>query len=175
MSSYCSIMNLIWLAALCLAVLLPYIRFTSWTSLTGPNVIPRNNPIEPREIQARLDTIFSEYEPSVRHFGQVYLCHGEDWGPPCFVYYPKLNYTCSALGPELSGHVGSIYVEPGIICRLCILSAKNTCLSMQIFAWPEIKGGWPDVCRRKIPGGDGFLGNATTHFACALCTACGRA
>ncbi|KAH7146097.1 hypothetical protein EDB81DRAFT_651400, partial [Dactylonectria macrodidyma] len=105
----------------------------------------------------------------------VYLYYGEDWGPPCFVYYPKLNYTYSALGPELSGHISSIYVEPRIICRLCILSAKNTCLPMQIFAWLEIKGGWPDIYRRKILGGDGFLGVATTHFSYALCTSCDQA
>ncbi|KAI5465139.1 hypothetical protein BGZ63DRAFT_350070 [Mariannaea sp. PMI_226] len=162
-----------WLAALCLAILLPYVQFASWTSLR-PNAIPRRDPIDPIDIQPRLYAPPS-HGPGARHFGQVYLCRGEDWGPPCFVYYPKLNYTCSALGPELSEHIGSIFVEPGIICRLCILSPKNTCLPMKIFAWPEIEGGWPDLYRRRIPGSEGFLGNATTHFACALCTSCGQA
>lgn len=49
---------------------------------------------------------------------QVYFCREENWGPPCFVYYPELEYTCSELGPELAGHVGSVFVEPGTICRM---------------------------------------------------------
>jgi hypothetical protein len=45
---------------------------------------------------------------------------------------------------------------------------------MKIFAWPETQGGWADLFQRKVPGGEGYLGNTTTHFACARCTTCTR-
>ncbi|KAH7115491.1 hypothetical protein B0J13DRAFT_572236, partial [Dactylonectria estremocensis] len=67
--------------------------------------------IAPEELKARLGTTPAEYNPDKRHDGM-------NWGSPCFVYYPKLKYTCSQLGPNLAGHIGSVFVEPGVICRL---------------------------------------------------------
>jgi hypothetical protein len=45
---------------------------------------------------------------------------------------------------------------------------------MKIFAWPETQSGWADLFQRKVPDGEGYLGNTTTHFACAMCTTCIR-
>ncbi|KAH7151958.1 hypothetical protein B0J13DRAFT_547266 [Dactylonectria estremocensis] len=80
--------------------------------------ITQHELIAPEELKARLGTTPAEYNPDKRHDGMVYFCREENWGPPCFVYYPKLNYTCSQLGPNLAGHIGSVFVEPGVICRL---------------------------------------------------------
>lgn len=49
---------------------------------------------------------------------QVYFCRGENWGPPCFEYQPELEYTCTELNGKLQKHVGSVFAEPEIICRL---------------------------------------------------------
>lgn len=107
-----------------------------WASLQG-RAVPHIEPIDPGELKARLGTTPAEYNLSERQPGmvctlssynsefvpnieglQVYFCREENWGPPCFFYHPELKYTCTGLSPELSGHVGSIFVEPGVICRL---------------------------------------------------------
>ncbi|KAI5455688.1 hypothetical protein BGZ63DRAFT_397704 [Mariannaea sp. PMI_226] len=161
-----------WIAVLFLALLLQHAPFISWKLSSDSPAIPQS--IDPWEVQARLNTTPSEYKSSTRDYGMVYFCHGENWGPPCFKYRPELNYTCSALGSELSGHVGSVFLEPGIICRLSTLTSNDRCAPMKIFAWPETESGWPDLFQRRVPGGDGFLGYVTTHFTCARCTSCIR-
>ncbi|CAM1511244.1 Fc.00g087570.m01.CDS01 [Cosmosporella sp. VM-42] len=131
--------------------------------------------IEPEEIIARLGTLPSEYKPDERHPGMVYFCRDENWGPPCYVYDPEQHYHCQKLNPELSNHVGSVFVEQGTICRFAKLKPNiNECGSTTIFAWPETKQGWPDLFQRESPGTDPvkFLGYDSTHFMCAKCTAC---
>ncbi|KAH7134387.1 hypothetical protein EDB81DRAFT_844945 [Dactylonectria macrodidyma] len=129
--------------------------------------ITQHEPIAPKELKARLGTTPAEYNPDKRHDGMVYFCREVNWGPPCFVYYPKLNYTCSQLGPNLAGYIGSVFVEPGVICRL------SKCAPFKLFAWPETQNGWSNLFHQNVPGG-GIIGYATTHFTCAQCTACIR-
>jgi hypothetical protein len=64
-------MNFAWAAALLLALLLPYIPFVSWSSPPYSHTVPRNERIDSWELQARLGTTPSEYEPSKRDFGMV--------------------------------------------------------------------------------------------------------
>ncbi|KAK7413533.1 hypothetical protein QQX98_007611 [Neonectria punicea] len=54
--------------------------------------IPRNELIDPEELKARLGKPPVEYNPDERYAGM--------------------------LGPGLSGHIGSVFVEPGAICRM---------------------------------------------------------
>ncbi|KAH6986694.1 hypothetical protein EDB80DRAFT_655692 [Ilyonectria destructans] len=148
----------------------------SQSLLFQSSIIPQNTTIDPEELKARLNTTPTEYKFNERHAGMVYFCRDENWGPPCFVYYPELNYTCSELGPQLSGHVGSVFVEPGAICRLCYgdVAYPNGCAPFKFFAWPETQGGWANLFHMEVPGGDSGLGYTTTHFTCAKCTACIR-
>ncbi|KAK7432664.1 hypothetical protein QQZ08_000874 [Neonectria magnoliae] len=147
-----------------------------WSSplLSTRAAVPRNEPIDPEELKARLGTTPDEYKPDERHAGMVYFCRDENWGPPCFTYYPDLEYTCSDLGPDLAGHVGSVFVEPGAICRMSGLSSDDRCAPTKIFAWPETQSGWSDLLHEQTPGGEGILGYDTTHFTCAKCTNCIR-
>ncbi|KAH8659431.1 hypothetical protein BGZ61DRAFT_370424 [Ilyonectria robusta] len=144
-----------------------------WASLQG-RAVPHIEPIDPGELKARLGTTPAEYNSSERHPGMVYFCREENWGPPCFFYYPELKYTCTGLSPELSGHVGSIFVEPGVICRLSGQISSNRCIPNKFFAWPEIQGGWSNLFHQEVPGGKGILGYTTKYFTCAKCTACTR-
>ncbi|KAH6985310.1 hypothetical protein EDB80DRAFT_869343 [Ilyonectria destructans] len=134
--------------------------------------LPRNDVIDPEELKSRLGTTPTHPNPDERYTGMVYFCRDEDWGPPCFAYYPDLDYTCSKLGPELAGHVGSVFLEPGVICRMSILSSDNRCATIKFFAWPETQNGWPDLFHQKTPEGGGMLGYVMTHFMCARCTTC---
>ncbi|KAH7113562.1 hypothetical protein EDB81DRAFT_669984 [Dactylonectria macrodidyma] len=144
-----------------------------WSASFDAHAVPQNELIDPEVLKARLGTtIPTHYNPGERYAGTVYFCRDENWGPPCFAYYPELEYTCSALGPELAGHVGSVFVEPGIICRMSILSSDTRCATIKFFAWPETQGGWPDLFHRIVPGEGGMLGYAVTHFMCAKCTTC---
>ncbi|KAF7539746.1 hypothetical protein G7Z17_g12352 [Cylindrodendrum hubeiense] len=89
-----------------------------WSSPITARDVPRHELIDPEELKARLGKTPAEYNPDQRHAGMVYFCYDENWGPPCYAYYPELNYACSELNPEISGHVGSVFVEPGAICRM---------------------------------------------------------
>ncbi|KAI8723702.1 hypothetical protein NCS52_00226800 [Fusarium sp. LHS14.1] len=145
-----------------------------WSAPLSARSAAKYEPIDPEVIKSRLGTTPEENDPEHRHPGMVYFCREENWGPPCFVYYPELEYTCSELGSELAGHVGSVFVEPGAICRMATLSAQDRCNPIEFFAWPETQNGWPDLFQRESPDGEGKLGYETTHFTCAECTNCVR-
>ncbi|KAH7175730.1 hypothetical protein EDB81DRAFT_836055 [Dactylonectria macrodidyma] len=97
--------------------------------------------IAPEELKARLGTTPAEYNPDKRHDGM--------------------------LSHNLVGHIGSVFVEPGVICRL------SKCAPFKFFAWPEAQNGWSNIFHQDVPGG-GVIGYATTHFTCAQYTACIR-
>ncbi|KAH7160304.1 hypothetical protein B0J13DRAFT_540934 [Dactylonectria estremocensis] len=142
-------------------------------SRSRPLNIPRNELIDPEEIKARLGKTPAEYKPYERHAGMVYFCYDENWGPPCYVYYPELEYTCSQLASKLSGHIGSVFVEPGAICRFAGSAENDRCNPIAFFAWPETQSGWSDLFHRDVPAGDGTkLGDVTKYFTCATCTNC---
>ncbi|KAH7109157.1 hypothetical protein B0J13DRAFT_579282 [Dactylonectria estremocensis] len=79
--------------------------------------ITQHELIASKGLRARLRTTLAEYNLDNETTARDEERH-DGMGPPCFVYYPKLNYTCSQLGPILAGHIGSVFVEPGVICRL---------------------------------------------------------
>ncbi|KAH6973349.1 hypothetical protein EDB80DRAFT_595897 [Ilyonectria destructans] len=144
-----------------------------WSASIESHTVPWNEPIDPEELKARLVTTTpAHYNSNEKYAGVAYFCRDEDWGPPCFAYYPEFDFTCFELGPELAGHVGSVFVEPGVICRMSILSSNNRCAAIESFAWPEIRGGWPDLFHQGVPESGATLGYATTHFMCAECTTC---
>ncbi|KAF9775136.1 hypothetical protein IL306_006799, partial [Fusarium sp. DS 682] len=89
-----------------------------WSSPLKERAAPKYEAIEPEVIKARLGTAPDEKVEGNREPGMVYFCREENWGAPCFAYHPELEYTCNELSPELKGHVGSVFIDPGIICRL---------------------------------------------------------
>ncbi|KAH7238853.1 hypothetical protein BKA59DRAFT_483261 [Fusarium tricinctum] len=143
-----------------------------WSSPLTDRSAPVFESIEPGVIKARLGTTPKENGAGDRQPGAVYFCREENWGPPCFAYHPKLEYYCNELGPQLSGHVGSVFVDPEIICRLATIG-RQQCSPIKFFAWPETQKGWPDLFHQDAPQG-GKLGCVTTHFTCAKCTNCVR-
>ncbi|KAF4976113.1 hypothetical protein FZEAL_7183 [Fusarium zealandicum] len=145
-----------------------------WSSPLQARDVPKYEPIDPEELKSRLGTTPLEHDSTERHSGMVYFCREENWGAPCFVYYPELDYACSELGPELKSHVGSVFVEPGVICRMATLNGQSRCAPTKIFAWPETQSGWSDLFQQQVPGGEGQLGYETTHFTCTKCTNCVR-
>ncbi|KAH6895295.1 hypothetical protein B0T10DRAFT_212224 [Thelonectria olida] len=107
---------------------------------------------------------------------RIFFCEGENWGPPCYVYFPELEYTCTRLAPEQIGKVGSVYVDQGIICRLATYS-DDRCAPFKFVAWPEIEGGWGNLTDWKAPkdvqtSEKTTVGELTTHFTCARCDNC---
>ncbi|KAM0252278.1 hypothetical protein ACHAP5_001264 [Fusarium lateritium] len=164
-----------------------------WSSPLADQSAPVFESIEPDIIKARLGTTPNENDEGDRQPGTVYFCREENWGPPCFAYHPKLEYYCNELGPQLSGHVGSVFVDPEMICRLATYVIPMTlnsycaghvtdehgsigrqqCSPIKFFAWPETQKGWPDLFHQNAPQG-GKLGSVTTHFTCAKCTSCVR-
>ncbi|KAH6996505.1 hypothetical protein BKA56DRAFT_571621 [Ilyonectria sp. MPI-CAGE-AT-0026] len=144
-----------------------------WSSPLSSRDVPRHEPIDPDELKARLGKTPAEYNPDERHSGMVYFCYDENWGPPCYAYYPELDYTCSRLSPDIAGHVGSVFVEPGAICRMAGRSVNDRCEPFKFFAWPETKNGWSDLFHQEVPGEEGsMLGYETKYFTCAKCTNC---
>ncbi|KAM0298629.1 hypothetical protein ACHAPM_008703 [Fusarium culmorum] len=89
-----------------------------WSSPLSERGAPNYKPIEPKLIKSRLGTTPQENSDGDRKPGSVYFCRGENWGPPCFEYQPELEYTCTELNGKLQNHVGSVFSEPEIICRL---------------------------------------------------------
>ncbi|KAF4965782.1 hypothetical protein FSARC_6453 [Fusarium sarcochroum] len=143
-----------------------------WSSPEARNS-PAYKSIKPEVIKARLGTTPKENSEGDRKPGSVYFCREENWGPPCFVYHPTLEYTCTELGEEIKGHIGSVFVDPEIICRLAKFE-NDRCAPIKFFAWPETQKGWPDLFHQSSPDGPGKLGSVTTHFTCAKCTNCVR-
>ncbi|KAL4729343.1 hypothetical protein ACLX1H_003759 [Fusarium chlamydosporum] len=143
-----------------------------WSSPLSERDAPNYKPIEPEVIKSRLDTTPQENSDGGREPGSVYFCRGENWGPPCFEYQPELEYTCTELNGKLQNHVGSVFAEPEIICRLATF--KNRCVPLNIFGWPEISKGSANLLLEKAPSGSENLGNVVTHFTCAKCTNCIR-
>ncbi|KAF5550457.1 Tox1 [Fusarium mexicanum] len=142
-----------------------------WSSPIKERAALKYEAIEPEVVKARIGTTPDENSEGGRESGMVYFCREENWGAPCFAYHPDLEYTCNELGPELKGHIGSVFVDPGMICRLAGFN-NDRCAPIKIFAWPETQHGWPDLFHQNAPGGSIKLGAATTHFACAECTNC---
>ncbi|RYC77451.1 hypothetical protein BFJ63_vAg19675 [Fusarium oxysporum f. sp. narcissi] len=143
-----------------------------WSSPLTDGSAPVFESIEPDVIKSRLGTTPKENDTGDRKPGTVYFCREENWGAPCFAYHPKLEYYCNELSPQLSGHVGSVFVEPEIICRLATIGHEQ-CSPIKFFAWPETQHGWPDLFHQDAPQG-GKLGSVSTHFTCAKCTNCVR-
>ncbi|KAF5691619.1 hypothetical protein FCIRC_367 [Fusarium circinatum] len=137
-----------------------------WSSPIKERAALKYEAIEPEVVKARIGTTPDENSEGGRESGMVYFCREENWGAPCFAYHPDLEYTCNELGPELKGHIGSVFVDPGMICRLAGFN-NDRCAPIKIFAWPETQHGWPDLFHQNAPGGSIKLGAATTHFACA--------
>ncbi|KAH7123376.1 hypothetical protein B0J13DRAFT_589225 [Dactylonectria estremocensis] len=117
--------------------------------------IPRNELIDPEELKARLGKPPVEYNPGERYARMAYFYYNENWGPPCYMYYLKLNYRDSELGPGLSGHIGSVFVKLGAICRMAGYS------------------GWSDLFHQEVLGEEGSrLGYITKSFIYAKYANC---
>ncbi|QGI60666.1 hypothetical protein CEK26_004637 [Fusarium fujikuroi] len=89
-----------------------------WSSPLKERAALKYEAIEPEVVKARIGTTPEENSEGDRESGTVYFCREENWGAPCFAYRPELEYTCNELGSELKGHIGSVFVDPGMICRL---------------------------------------------------------
>ncbi|KAF4452804.1 hypothetical protein F53441_4423 [Fusarium austroafricanum] len=144
-----------------------------WSAPLKERGAAKYEPIKPEVIKARLGTTAEENSEGDRKPGMIYFCREENWGPPCFAYHPQLEYKCNDLGPELKSHVGSVFLEPGIICRLAEFK-DDRCAPIKFVAWPETQHGWPDLFHQVTPGASTKLGAVTTHFTCAECTNCVR-
>nr|RBQ87058.1 hypothetical protein FVER53263_04123 [Fusarium verticillioides] len=90
----------------------------TWSSPLKERTTLKYEAIEPEVVKARIGTTPGDNSEGGRESGMVYFCREENWGAPCFAYRPELEYTCNELGPELKGHIGSVFVDPGMICRL---------------------------------------------------------
>ncbi|KAF5026722.1 hypothetical protein F66182_1190 [Fusarium sp. NRRL 66182] len=144
-----------------------------WSSPLTDRSVANYESIEPNVLKSRLGTTPQEQSAGGRKPDTIYFCRDENWGPPCFAYRPELEYTCTELGPEVKGHIGSVFVEPEIICRLATLK-NGRCSPIKFVAWPETQSGWPDLFQQDSPDGAGKLGSVATHFTCARCTNCVR-
>ncbi|KAF5577557.1 hypothetical protein FPCIR_12047 [Fusarium pseudocircinatum] len=132
-----------------------------WSSPLKERAALKYEAIEPEVVKACSHWYYSRREQGGGP--RVYFCREENWGAPCFAYRPELEYTCNELGPELKGHIGSVFVDPGMICRLAGFN-NDRCAPIKIFAWPETQHGWPDLFHQNASGGAIKLGAATTHF-----------
>ncbi|RBR06112.1 hypothetical protein FVER53590_04124 [Fusarium verticillioides] len=90
----------------------------TWSSPLKERTTLKYEAIKPEVVKARIGTTPGDNSEGGRESGMVYFCREENWGAPCFAYRPELEYTCNELGPELKGHIGSVFVDPGMICRL---------------------------------------------------------